>query len=55
MKQRKRGAMNVWDEVQIVVPSLNDVDSWKNLFCLDDEDFWTEGVEDKMSTLLEMD
>jgi hypothetical protein len=27
-----------------VVPSLYDVDSWKFLFCLDDEDFWMEGV-----------
>jgi hypothetical protein len=27
-----------------VVPNVNDVDIWKILFCLDDEDFWTEGV-----------
>jgi hypothetical protein len=27
-----------------VVPSLNDVDSWKNLFYLENEDFCTEGV-----------
>jgi hypothetical protein len=28
-----------------MVSSLNDVDFWKNLFCLDDEDFWTEVEE----------
>jgi hypothetical protein len=27
-----------------MVPSLNDVDSWKNLFCLENEDFCTEEV-----------
>ena len=27
-----------------MVPSLYDVDSWKFLFCSDDEDFWMEGV-----------
>jgi hypothetical protein len=43
MKQSKRGAVNVWDEVQTVVPSLNDVDSSKILYCLDDQDFLDGG------------